>query len=177
MNKIIVSKSAGYSASKLTSTLVGSSSSSRPSTSIATSSSTFTSRSPRLQSYLSASEERSKMVGGPSGIGGSSVPLRGVSSYTSSALAPPGHPSSRSSRYDLESSRSRSYSHSGLYDHTSYRSRSASVRETSPYDQERDRDLVLSMRSQSAMSSRANSATRRALDVPPSTYTSSARLT
>ena len=176
MNKIIVSKSAGYSASKLTSTLVGSSSSSRPSTSIATSSSTFTSRSPRLQSYLSASEERSKMVGGPSGIG-SSVPLRGVSSYTSSALAPPGHPSSRSSRYDLESSRSRSYSHSGLYDHTSYRSRSASVRETSPYDQERDRDLVLSMRSQSAMSSRANSATRRALDVPPSTYTSSARLT
>ena len=165
-------KSAGYSTSKLTSTLAASSSS-RPSTSIATSSSTFTSRSPRLQSYLSASEERSKMVG-PSGM---SVPLRGVSSYTSSAgLAPPGGPP-RSSRYDLESSRSRSYSHSGLYDHTSYRSRSSSVRETSPYDQERDRDLVLSMRSQSAMSSRANSATRRALDVPPSTYTSSARLT
>jgi len=148
------SQHTGYSASKLTSTLAASSS--RPSTSIATSSSTFTTRSPRLQSYLNARDERSK----------------GPSSYThntTSALAPPG---SRSSRYDLESSRSRSYSHSGLYDQTSYRSRSASVRETSPYDQERDRDLVLSMRSQSAMSSRANSASRRALEVP--TYTSTA---
>ena len=41
--------------------------------------------------------------------------------------------------------------------------------------QERDRDLVLSMRSQSAMSSRANSANRKHLEPP--TYTSTARLT
>lgn len=74
---------------------------------------------------------------------------------------------SRPSRYDLESSRSRSYSHSGLYDQgSSYRSRSSSVRDTSPYDAERDRDLVMSMRSQSAMSGRATSRDR-------TTYTSS----
>jgi hypothetical protein len=66
---------------------------------------------------------------------------------------------SRASRYDLESSRSRSYSHSGLYDQ-GYRSRSSSVRDTSPYDPERDRDLVLSMRSQSAMSSHSRAASR-----------------
>ena len=88
--------------------------------------------------------------------------------------------SSRTSRYDLESSRSRSYSHSGLYDQGGYRSRSSSVRETSPYDPERDRDLVLSMRSQSAMSgSRGGLAgssglNSRLLDrgPPVSTYTS-----
>lgn len=103
----------------------------------------------------------------------SDIVILGSSSYTSSALAPP---VPRSSRYDLESSRSRSYSHSGLYDHTSYRSRSSSVRETSPYDQERDRDLVLSMRSQSAMSSRANSANRKHLEPPTYTSTASASL-
>ena len=67
-------------------------------------------------------------------------------------------------------SRSRSYSHSysarhgggGIIgDEPLYRGRSTSaIRDTSPYDAERDRDLVMSMRSQSAMSSRATSRDR-----------------
>lgn len=122
-----------YSASKMTSTLTSSAGGIAPS-----SKSTFTSRSPRLQSYLDSKAKETASR-----------------SY------------SRSSRYDLESSRNRSYSHSGLYDQSGYRSRSSSVRETSPYDPERDRDLVLSMRSQSAMSSSRSASSR-----DRSTYTS-----
>ena len=118
-----------------------------PSSSIVTSSATFATRSPRLQSYLTAR-----------GSGSGDFDPRSKSPWSSR------------SRYDLESSRSRSYSHSGLYDGgQSYRSRSSSVRETSPYDSERDRDLVLSMRSQSAMSSNRSASQPRP---PTSTYTS-----
>ena len=137
-----------YSGPKLTSTLTASN---RPLTStLITSgasavptSSSFTTRSPRLQSYLNARE-----------LTDTTSSLRSKSPYVASTSV------TRSSRYDPEASRHRSYSHSGLYD--GYRSRSSSVRETSPYDPERDRDLVKSMRSQSAMASRATSRDRYA---------------
>ena len=138
-----------YSGPKLTSTLTASN---RPltstlitsgaSSSANATSSSFTTRNPRLQSYLNARE---------------------LTDTTSSLRSKPPYVASTSSRsrYDPEAaSRHRSYSHSGLYD--GYRSRSSSVRETSPYDPERDRDLVKSMRSQSAMASRANSRDRYA---------------
>ena len=140
-----------YSGPKLTSTLTASN---RPltstlitsgaSSSANATSSSFTTRNPRLQSYLNARE-----------LTDTTSSLRSKPPYVAST-------SSRSvaSRYDPEASRHRSYSHSGLYD--GYRSRSSSVRETSPYDPERDRDLVKSMRSQSAMASRANSRDRYA---------------
>ena len=140
-----------YSGPKLTSTLTASN---RPLTSTLpppATSSTFSTRSPRLQSYLNA-RDTTEMTSS----------LRSKSPYVAST--------STRSRYDPEASRSRSYSasHSGLYD--GYRSRSSSVRETSPYDPERDRDLVKSMRSQSAMASRATSRDRYAYMEDPILY-------
>ena len=117
--------------------------------------STFSTRSPRLQSYLSARDMDTKASSKSSGYLSSST-WRSRPEVSSTTLT----------GSDLSaSSRSRSYSHSyssGRHDPDSlYRGRStSSIRDTSPYDSERDRDLVMTMRSQSAMSSRATSRDR-----------------
>ena len=159
-----------YSSPKLTGSL---SSRAGPTSSVVTS--TFTTRSPRLQSYLSARDmdsktSSSKTSGLTSGYRSSSSWRSNRTEVGSSAIGEP-------TGIGSGSSRSRSYSHSyGTGRHgeeTLYRGRStSSIRDTSPYDSERDRDLVMTMRSQSAMSSRATSRDRERDRIISSSYTS-----
>ena len=149
------SRYTSYSSPKLTGSLL--SSRAGPTSSVVTS--TFSTRSPRLQSYLSARD-------GIDSKYSSAVKTSGSTGGTSSWRS---RPEIGSGLGDGPTSRSRSYSHSysarhgggGIGDEPLYRGRSTSaIRDTSPYDAERDRDLVMSMRSQSAMSSRATSRDR-----------------
>ena len=141
-----------YSSPKMTSSTY--SSRTLPASSSAVTS-TFSTRSPRLQSYLSSRDMDTKASSKSSGYLSSST-WRSRPEVSNTTLT----------GGDLSaSSRSRSYSHSyssGRHDPDSlYRGRStSSIRDTSPYDSERDRDLVMTMRSQSAMSSRATSRDR-----------------
>ena len=142
-----------YSSPKMTSSTY--SSRTLPASSSAVTS-TFSTRSPRLQSYLSARDMDTGKASSKSSGYLSSSTWRSRPEVSSTTLT----------GNDLSaSSRSRSYSHSyssGRHDPDSlYRGRStSSIRDTSPYDSERDRDLVMTMRSQSAMSSRATSRDR-----------------
>ena len=149
------SRYTSYSSPKLTGSLL--SSRAGPTSSVVTS--TFSTRSPRLQSYLNARD-------GIDSKYSSAVKTSGSTGGTSSWRS---RPEIGTGLGDGPTSRSRSYSHSysarhgggGIGDEPLYRGRSTSaIRDTSPYDAERDRDLVMSMRSQSAMSSRATSRDR-----------------
>ena len=154
------SRYTSYSSPKLTGSLL--SSRAGPTSSVVTS--TFSTRSPRLQSYLSARDGIDSKYSSAVKTSGSNL-----SSSTGGTSSWRSRPEIGSGLGDGPTSRSRSYSHSysarhgggGIGDEPLYRGRSTSaIRDTSPYDAERDRDLVMSMRSQSAMSSRATSRDR-----------------
>ena len=155
------SRYTSYSSPKLTGSLL-SSRAAGPTSSVVTS--TFSTRSPRLQSYLSARDGIDSKYSSAVKTSGSNL-----SSSTGGTSSWRSRPEIGSGLGDGPTSRSRSYSHSysarhgggGIGDEPLYRGRSTSaIRDTSPYDAERDRDLVMSMRSQSAMSSRATSRDR-----------------
>ena len=154
------SRYTSYSSPKLTGSLL--SSRAGPTSSVVTS--TFSTRSPRLQSYLSARDGIDSKYSSAVKTSGSNL-----SSSTGGTSSWRSRPEIGSGLGDGPTSRSRSYSHSYsarhgggvIGDEPLYRGRSTSaIRDTSPYDAERDRDLVMSMRSQSAMSSRATSRDR-----------------
>ena len=154
------SRYTSYSSPKLTGSLL--SSRAGPTSSVVTS--TFSTRSPRLQSYLSARDGIDSKYSSAVKTSGSNL-----SSSTGGTSSWRSRPEIGTGLGDGPTSRSRSYSHSysarhgggGIGDEPLYRGRSTSaIRDTSPYDAERDRDLVMSMRSQSAMSSRATSRDR-----------------